>query len=112
MVREVRRIHRELTADERERIELARAQIAEELPDLIERNRLRKAAQDEESFSGELRRMIHKSDLLLPEIARQATIDLIELDEFLTAERTLPSDTIDRLVEVLGGKLVGVEQRS
>ena len=109
MVREARRVYRELTAEEQARLEQAREQIKEELPLLIERQRMAKAAQEEDTFSGELRRRIHNSDILISEIARRCGIGLLELDEFLTGERTLPSNIINQLVEILGCKLVSIE---
>ena len=106
MVRKSRRITRELTTDEQSRLERQRVQIAEELPDLIQRNQLAKRAQAENTFSGELRRQIHTGGVPITEIARRANIDLTELDEFLTGERTLQSDVIDRLTAALGCELV------
>ena len=108
MVREARRIHRELTPEEQARLERYREQVAQELPDLIARDRLRKAASEEDTASGALRRAIHKSDLLLPQIADRVGITLLELDRFLTGEATLPSDVIDRLAESVGCRLVQV----
>ena len=108
MVREARRIHRELTPDEQARLERYREQVAHELPDLIARDQLRKTASEADTPSGALRRAIHKSDLLLPQIANHAGISLLELDEFLTGEATLPSDVIDRLAEAVGCRLVQV----
>lgn len=102
MIREARRIHRELTADEQSRLERYREQVAQELPDLIARDQLRKNASEEDTASGALRRAIHKSDLLLPQIAERVGISSLELDQFLTAEATLPSDVIDRLAEAVG----------
>jgi transcriptional regulator with XRE-family HTH domain len=70
---------------------------------------LRKNAAEENSFSGALRRAIHKHDLSLTQIARQGGLSVEELDLFLTGERELPSSVIDRLVNVLGCKLVSAE---
>jgi hypothetical protein len=74
-----------------------RRQIAEELPELIDRERMRREARQEPTVSGELRRAIHASTLPLSEIASRSKIPLLALDEFLTGERTLRSDVIDRL---------------
>lgn len=106
MKREARRIYRELTPEEQARLERAREQVTEELPELIERHQMAKDAEQEDTFSGELRRRIHRSGIPISQIAGECSIDLTELDEFLTGERTPPSDVIDRLVEVLGCKLV------
>jgi len=110
MVRRARRIYRELTPEQKAQLKEWRAQIEEELPDLIERHRMAKAAEEEGTFSGELRRQIHRGGVPITELARKSGIELTELDEFLTGERTLPSSTIDRIVEVLGCRLVPVEE--
>ena len=67
--RQAKRVHRELTTSEEERLKQYRQQIAEELPDLQARDQMRKEAQSETTLSGELRRAIHASDLSLAEIA-------------------------------------------
>ena len=59
---------------------------------------------EEPTLSGELRRAIHASDLDLAIIASHSGIAPIMLDEFLTGERTLRSDVLDRLAKVLGFK--------
>jgi plasmid maintenance system antidote protein VapI len=66
---------------------------------------MRKDARDESTLSGELRRAVHRSDRSLAEIATAAGITAIVLDDFLTGERTLRSDVIDRLATVLGCEL-------
>ena len=58
---------------------------------------------------GELRQAIHQSDLSLAEIATRAGITPVVLDDFLTGERTLRSDVMDRLAGVLGYELSRVE---
>jgi hypothetical protein len=100
--RPAKRIHRELTPSEVERLEKYRGQIARELPDLQARDQMRKDARDETTLSGELRRAIHASALSLGEIAARVGITPVVLDDFLTGERTLRSDVIDRLAGVLG----------
>lgn len=106
MFRKARRIHRELTAAERERLEGLREQVAQELPVLIQRDQLRKNAREEDTLSGEIRRAIHESEQSLSEIARQADVASEALDAFLTGEQTLESDVIDRLADLLGSSLV------
>jgi hypothetical protein len=100
--RKPNRISRELTDAEKGRLERAREQIRHELPDLVARDQMRKDARDEATLSGELRRAIHASDLSLAEIATRVGITGIMLDDFLTGERTLRSDVLDRLAGVLG----------
>ncbi len=93
---------RELTPEEQERLRRHREQIAAELPDLAVRDRMRKEACEEATLSGELRRAVQRSPLSLSTIAKQSGISPLTLDEFLTGERTLRSDVLDRLAGVLG----------
>ena len=99
---QARRITRELTPEEQNRLRRQREQIASELPDLIERDRMRKEAGEEVTLSGELRRAVHASPLSLSTIAERVGISPLALDEFLTGERTLRSDVLDRLACILG----------
>jgi hypothetical protein len=103
--RRATRICRELTPAEQERLAENRKKIAEELPDLQARDQMRKDARQESTLSGELRHTIHESELSLAEIATRAGIDPIMLDDFLTVERTLRSDVMDRLTIALGYEL-------
>jgi transcriptional regulator with XRE-family HTH domain len=82
-----------------------RRQIHEELPDLQERDQLRKDAREEGTLSGELRRAIHASQQSLAEIAVRAGVSPLLLDDFLAGQRTLRSDVLDRLAGVLGYEL-------
>ncbi|MCY2992879.1 MAG: hypothetical protein NTY19_34110 [Planctomycetota bacterium] len=100
--RQARRITRELTAPELTRLQQLREQIAVELPELTARDRLRREAREEATLSGEFRQAIHTSPRSLSAIAEQIGINPILLDEFLTGERTLRSDVLDRLAGVLG----------
>jgi len=99
--RQARRVSRELTPSERERLQKLREQIAEELPEMAARDQLRKEAREEGTLSGELRMAIHASELSLTSIASRVGLAPIVLDEFLTGERTLRSDVLDRLANVL-----------
>ena len=101
----IKRVTRQLAEAENLRLEQLRAEIARELPDLCARDRMRKEAQEESTLSGELRRAIHASAMPLSEIARRAGIAPLVLDEFLTGERTLRSDVLDRLTGTLGYEL-------
>ncbi len=73
------------------------------------RDQMRKDARRESTLSGELRRAIHESDFSLAEIALRAGITPIMLDDFLTGERTLRSDVMDRLANTLGYELSHAE---
>ena len=92
-----RRITRTLTPDESEKLRQRREAIARELPDLTARDQMRKEAREEPTLSGELRRAIHASPFSLAQLAARAGISPTILDEFLTGERTLRSDVLDRL---------------
>jgi hypothetical protein len=100
------RITRTLTAAQRVRLREQRRLIAAELPELVARDRACKEAQDESTVSGELCRAVHASSRSLEQIAVQARIPTLVLDEFLTGERTLRSDVLDRLVSGLRLELV------
>lgn len=63
---------------------------------------MRKEAHEEATLSGEIRRAVHRSGQSLTAIASHAGITLIQLDEFLTGERTLRSDVLDRLATAVG----------
>jgi ribosome-binding protein aMBF1 (putative translation factor) len=102
---EARRVTRELSAVERERLTEQRAQVARELPEMIARDQMRKEAREESTLSGELRRAIHASELSIATIASRVGVTASMLDEFLTGERTLRSDVMDRLAKVLGYEL-------
>lgn len=103
--REARRVTRELSPAEQQRLRRQQEQIADELPEMAARDQLRKDAREETTLSGELRRGIHASEPLLSAIVTQAGITPLMLDDFLTGERTLRSDVIDRLADVLGCQL-------
>jgi hypothetical protein len=99
---EARRITRDLTPEEQSRLAVARQQIAAERDELILRDQMRKEARDEATLSGELRRAVHASEMPLTTIAKQIGVPPVVLDEFLTGERTLRSDVLDRLADSLG----------
>ena len=83
-----------------DRLRMLRESIAKELPILIARDQLRKAAREDRSISGAVRDVIHRSDLPLQAIATKAGLSPVEVDEFLTGERTLRSDILDHLAAV------------
>jgi hypothetical protein len=107
--RRAKRVTRELTPAEKERLKTCREELARELPELQARDQMREDAREESTLTGELRRAIHASDLSLAEIAAQIGITPLLLDDFLTGERTLRSDVIDRLASVLGCELNRVQ---
>jgi hypothetical protein len=64
------------------------------------------AALREPGFSGDLRRAIKASRSDYRELAQALEIDVQLLDAFRTGDALLPSDAIERLVAILGLKLV------
>ena len=89
-----------------------RAQVADELPDLMRRNKLADEAMKEKTLSGRLRRAIHGFPLSPMKIAENADISWDDLDDFLTGEKPLPSDAIDRLVKAVKLKLPTIKVSS
>jgi len=96
------RVIHKFSPEEERRYQSLRAQIAQELPDLVARGRLADEAAVEKTVSGALRRAIHLSPLTIDELGKLAAIDGTWIDEFLTGERTLRSDVLDRLAAALG----------
>lgn len=97
-----KRIFRQFTPEERARWEQARDETIALRPQLAEKGRRLREAARESTFSGALRTAIHQDKKPLDLIAASAGIPVEQLDEFLTGDRTLRNDTIDRLVQVLG----------
>ncbi len=79
----------------------SRALIAKELPELIKKDQRLQDAMQEKTPSGALRRAIHSSKFLFPDLAKKAETDMDTLDAFLTGDRPLTSDVIDRLAKIL-----------
>ena len=91
---------------DRARIATLREQITAELPELKARERRMREAAEESTFSGELRRAIHGGEQDLISLASIVGVTPIQLSEFLTGDRTLRSDVLDRLVAAVGGHFV------
>ena len=87
-----------------------RTQIAAELPELNERHDRMAEAQAEDTFTGHLRRAVHRSGRLVREIAADSGIPSQVLCEFLEGTRTLRSDVLDRLAQAVGAT-VAIEPR-
>ena len=86
-------------------IRRSRTLIAEELPDLIRRDQMAHDAMREKTFSGVVRKAIHRCKILLPDLAARSEVKMDEIADFLTGEKPLSSDALDRLVKVLKLKL-------
>lgn len=106
-----RRIVGELNPAVMKRIRRSRSLIAKELPALIQKDQRLHDAMQEHTASGALRRAIHSSGILFPDLAAQAEIDTDALDGFLTGEQVLASDAIDRLAEILNLRLESSNSR-
>ena len=108
-----RQIVNKLSPSLMKRIRRSRALIAEELPELLEKDQRLYDAMQERTTSGALRRAIHSCKILLPDLADRAGTDMDTLDAFLTGERPLTSDVIDRLAKILKLKLeaIGPKQK-
>ncbi len=110
--RKAKRVYVEESPVSQRQLDKWRRQVSEELPDLIRRDRLVDKAMKEKTLSGRLRRAIHDFPSSPMKIAESAGISWEDLDDFLTGEKTLPSDAIDRLVEVVKLKLPAVRSVS
>jgi hypothetical protein len=95
----------QLNDEQMKQLRKDRELIAKELPDLIAKHQRLCDAAEERTHSGALRRAIHASKILLDELADRAETDMETLDAFLTGERPLTSDVIDRLTKILKLKL-------
>lgn len=93
---------RKLSRQEKARLKQLQQQIADELPELTEQHRQLTKAAAENTFSGRLREAIHRSRILLPDVARRSGLSMEQIHEFLLGERTLSSSEVDRLIDVLG----------
>ena len=92
----------QITDEQIARLRRDRELIAQELPNLVAKHQRLRDAAEESTHSGALRRAIHSSKILLHDLANRAGSDMKSLDEFLTGERTLRSDVLDRLAKALG----------
>src|SRR5437016_3591220 len=103
-----RRIVDKLSGALMKQLRRSRALIAKELPKLLEKDQRLCDAMLERTTSGALRRAIHSSGILLPDLADRAETDMNSPDAFLTGERPLTSDVIDRLTKILKLKLQAI----
>lgn len=111
-VRIRRRVYGTLTPPQQRRLEKARRQVEKGLPELIRRNELRYEARKAKTFSGLLRRLVHRFPQSPMKIAQRAEINWVSFSDFLTGEKPLPSDAIDRLIKVLKLKLPSGSSRT
>lgn len=94
------------TIPSREQIHRDRAAIAAELPELEERHARMVEAKQEDTFCGQLRRVIHGSGRLVRDVASDAGIPSQHLVEFLEGARTLRSDVLERVLQAVAAEVV------
>lgn len=100
------RVRIELTPEQR--AEYAQAVAEEEASIAANRGRFQKRRQaaQEPGFSGDLRRAINAARRPSHELAAQLGIDVRLLEDFRCGDATLPTDVVDRLVNVLHLRLM------
>ncbi len=76
--------------------------VAQELPELAERDARMMKAAAENTLCGHLRRAIHQSRRPIRDLASEAGISAFLLCDFLEGTQTLPSDVLDRLARGAG----------
>lgn len=101
---------KKMTADQQARLLRQREQIAaEQFPLQAKLERIHEAKQ-EPSLSGQLRLAIHRSGRLPTQLAVEAGITTQQLGDFLSGDRNLRSDVLDRLTAAVGATLVFPER--
>ena len=100
-----------LTPEQQARLQRQRELIAAEQPQLQAKLERIHEARQEPSLSGQLRQAIHHSGRLISQIADDAGITLQQLSDFLTGDRTLRSDILDRLAAIVGVSLAVAEKK-
>jgi hypothetical protein len=103
-----RRVTRDLTPEEQERLHRAREEAAANRPELIAQARKVKAAYEEQTVSGEFRRAIIASRRPIADLAAQLGLPLEQMHAFMTGDGPLPSDALDRLANELGLRIQAV----
>ncbi len=98
------RMPKTLSAEESARLRTLALAIESERPEIDARLRRMRAAADEPTFSGQLRRAIHalhQQEMFLPTLLDRAHVSWDVLEPFLLGDALLSGDVIDRLVDVL-----------
>lgn len=99
------RSSRTVPPDLLEQMRVDRDSIAGELPEAVQRaERLREAAA-ENTLSGHLRQAVHQSRRALDAIAADAGIPVELLCDWLSGDRTLRSDVLDRVAQAVGADI-------
>lgn len=84
------------------RIQQDQQAVANELPELRDRDARMYLAAAEDTLCGHLRRAVHASPRPLRDLARDSGIDSDLLCDFLEGTQTLQSDVLDRLMQAAG----------
>ena len=100
-----------LTPEQQARLQKQREQIAAEKPLLQAKLERIHEAKQEPSFCGQLREAIHSSGRLITQLAAEAGVTTQQLSDFLSGDRTLRSDVLDRLTAAVGASLVVAEKK-
>jgi DNA-binding Xre family transcriptional regulator len=100
--------NRRLTAEEAAKYKKIREQVAEELPDLIERHQQRMAALDQvDELVKQLRAAREEKGLSLADLTELTGMDRSALSKLETGQRNNPTvDTLVRYAEAVGKRLV------
>lgn len=99
-----------LTPEQQVRLQQQREQIAAEQSQLQAKLERIHEAKQEPSLSGQLRLAIHRSGRLPTQLAAEAGITVQQLGDFLSGDRTLRSDILDRLTAAVGASLAVAER--
>jgi hypothetical protein len=83
-------------------------QVRAETPELLERARRRKAALDEMTISGQLRRAIRSSGLRYRDLCLASGLTREQLDDFMTGD-PVPATVVDALATALSYELSRME---
>jgi ribosome-binding protein aMBF1 (putative translation factor) len=100
--------NRRLTSEEAAKYKTIRAQVADELPDLIDRHHQRMASLDElEKLFAELKSAREAQGLSLADLTELTGMDRSALSKLETGQRANPTvETLVRYAEALGKRLV------
>lgn len=100
-----------LTPEQEARLQKQREQIAAEKPRLQAKLERIHEAKQEPSFCGQLHQAIHRSGRFITQLAAEAGVTTQQLSDFLSGDRRLRSDVLDRLTAAVGASLVVTEKK-
>lgn len=100
---EIRRSHRTLTEEERQRRQRAFEEEEQAIPENIARLQRCRAATAEQTTSGELRRAIASCGLRMHDLAERAGVSAETIDDFMCGDAPLDFESIRRICITLTG---------